>query len=564
MHNFLILNIPVKIIVYRYGLLDPVANADKVSEQLSLAHAFQNKLIEIERARRTANDEVLWGMHPALKAIDLRLAELNASRDLGRREIGKLCSLARDKQAGDPSHLQNVSKEIKGLAKERKAARRLALAVPGAAEALAVVLAASRLKTKAARGECGVFWGTYTHIERAAEQASGSPKPPKFKRWTGDGAISVQIMAAAGQAAKQDIARVMNGENNYIRITPQVQPVPDRGGSSLHRLKMRIGSEGREPVFAEWPIILHRPFPEGCAVKFVKVVRRRIGSHTRWSVSFTLALPERESREEGNALAVNLRWSRTTVDAEATTLAADYVSDLGHGEICVDPAVVSQLGKSEDLRSIRDKNFDRIRAELKPRLKALALPEEMNERVKFMHAWKAQGKLAATVLWWRANRFEGDSDAFAMAEAWRKQDKHLWDWESNARRKALARRKDSYLVFAAQSARQYRVLVIEKINLAKLAEKPEQEDEERDFNAKASAQRFATAPSELRAALVNAFRREGGRVVEVPAGHTSREMLAMHATVGIAQEVKAGRSKRTKRMLKNKGKVPDSSPFAAL
>lgn len=539
--------------VYRYGLLPPTVHPEKVSEQLSLAHAYQNKLVELERARRTARDEIL-AKQPALAEIDRRLAELQAALALHSETIGNERSEARDKRAGDTTAVKNVREEMRVLWKKRKEELKTALALPHIVDALAVIQADFRLKIKAERAVCGVFWGTYTQIERAAEQASGSPTPPRFQRWTGDGSIGIQIITPAGQGAKQEVAKVLNGENTSVRISPQAQSIPGRMGKSLHRLLLRIGSEGRDPIFAEWPIILHRPLPEGSLVKAAKVVRRRIGAHDNWSVHFTLVLNDSKTSEEDKAIAVNLRWARTTLDGEATTLAADYTSDIGKGDISVAPEVVSQLRKSDDLRSIRDKNFDKIRGELSPQLKILTLPEEMKSRLEFMHAWKAQGKLAATVIWWRHNRFEGDATAFALAEAWRKQDKHLWDWEANSRRKALARRKDSYRVFAAQAARKHHVLVIEKINLARLAKKPEL-DEERDFNAKASAQRFATAPSELRSALLNAFRREGGRVVEVAAGYTSREMLAMHLTAGIAiAPVKTGQSERTKRMLKNKGK----------
>jgi len=111
------------------------------------------------------------------------------------------------------------------------------------------------------------------------------------------------------------------------------------------------------------------------------------------------------------------------------------------------------------------------------------------------------------------------------------QDKHLWSWEANARRKAIARRRDGYRVFGARMSRRHQTLVIEKLNIARLAKAPKP-DEEREFNRIASSQRFDTSPSELRSALLNAFRREGARVIEVPAGMNSAEMLAYYRSNG--------------------------------
>jgi hypothetical protein len=80
-------------------------------------------------------------------------------------------------------------------------------------------------------------------------------------------------------------------------------------------------------------------------------------------------------------------------------------------------------------------------------------------------------------------------------------------------------------------SRRHQTLVIEKLNIARLAKAPKP-DEEREYNRIASSQRFDTAPSELRSALLNAFRRVGARIIEVPAGMNSTEMLAYYRSNG--------------------------------
>ena len=544
----------MKTVVFRYGCLAPTALAEKVDEQIRLAHQYQNKLVELEQSRRKGRDAVL-AVVPNIAVLDSKLAAFEAELETERSALSRGRSEARDRKVGDPTRAQNIRAEMELLWKERKAALKEALALPAIQASLAEVAAKHKVEVKAARAACGVYWGTYLPIEAAADQSSKAPTPPRFQRWTGDGAVSVQFQGGLTVSAMQQ------GDDTRIRISPIATPVPERGGKPLPRLLLRVGSEGRAPIFAEWPIILHRPLPEG-KLSGVKVVRRRIGAHYQWSAHFTVTT-ESAPEATGLPLAVNLRWSKSVQGGETTTLAADWRDEAGGGEVHVDPAVVSQLKKSDDLRSIRDKNFEIAKGQLAAALKLVTLPEELKLKLEHLHAWKAQGKLAAVVVWWRTNRFAGDMDAFMHAEAWRKQDKHLWDWEANARGKALARRKDDYRVFAARMVRAHKTLVVEKLNIARLAKTPEPE-EDRDVNAKASAQRFATSPSELRTVLVNAFRREGGLVVEVQAGLTSKEMLALfHSTGGVAVAKPVQRSARTTRLLKNKGKpaVPvDQAP----
>jgi hypothetical protein len=542
----------MKTLVYRYGLLPPTEQPEAVAEQIRLAHQYQNQLIEIERTRRGARDAIL-GAVPAVAVVDSRIAALNAELEAERGAMSAERSAERNRDAGDPTRARNILAELKELWQRRKEEVKAALAQPGIQSDLAAVQATHKASVKAARAACGVYWGTYLPIEAAVEQAAKAPALPRFQRWTGDGAVAIQLIHGLR------VEDALRCQDTRLRLSLAALAVPGRGGKPLPRLWLRIGSDGRAPVFAQWPVIVHRPLPPEGLIKWAKVVRRGIAGHEHWSVHFTVVLPD-SAEQEGTPLAVNLRWSKSTQQGQATTLAADWHDGTQGGEVHVEPAVVSQLRKADDLRSIRDKNFEAAKASLTEALKTLTAPEGLRERMGAFHAWKAQGRLAALVRWWRDNRFAGDADAWGRVEAWRRQDKHLWDWEANARRKALARRRDGYRVFAARMARAHKILVLEKLNLARLAAKPKPE-EEREVNAQASAQRFATAPSELRSALVSAFRREGGRIVEVPAGLTSREMLGHYrATGGQPVARPPQRSERSKRLGKNKAKtIPSAS-----
>src|SRR4029077_12731815 len=112
--------------------------------------------------------------------------------------------------------------------------------------------------------------------EQAIDAAKKSKAPPQFRRWTGDGRVSVQLQGGL------DLADLWSGDTQ-IEIRP-VAPTAhdpearrgDRRRASRTIVRMRVLSTDKgKPVWAEWPMILHRPIPEGSRVKVATISRRR-------------------------------------------------------------------------------------------------------------------------------------------------------------------------------------------------------------------------------------------------------------------------------------------------
>jgi hypothetical protein len=181
--------------------------------------------------------------------------------------------------------------------------------------------------------------------------------------------------------------------------------------------------------------------------------------------------------------------------------------------IRIDASLVAQIDKADSLREIRDRAFNGARAALASWLADADVPEWMRLRVAHIGKWKSPARMAGMVRAWARMRFDGDAEAYGAAEAWRYQDHHLWEWETSQRTKSLRHRREVYRVFAAGLARRYRTLVLEDLDLAKLAR-----------SATSGGRRFDAAPGELRGALVNAF--GPARVVKVPGEFTTK---ACHA-----------------------------------
>lgn len=515
-------------LVYRYGLLPPTHGADRVDEQIRLAHRYRNLLVEIERGRRDAVAEVLSShadVAPLRAAVD---ATEGAMLDLlGQAKAYR----ARERKRKLPEELGEALGTARATLKEARQryrdAKRALREDAGVVAALRGIEERATLLRKAARATCGVFWGTYLTIEAAVDASRHHPAPPRFSRWTGDGAVAVQIQ---GGLAVEDATA---GHDRRFAIDTRLMAIPGRGGKPRPRIRLRVGSEGRAPVWAEWPLVYHRPLPPAAKIMWAKVVRERVCDKDRWSLHVTLDdVVQRERCGEG-VVAVDLRWSLTTRGLRACQWLGD--DDAG-AEAMLDPRVLGQFAKAEDLRSIRDKAMNEARVRLVGWTLGADLTPEWRERARFVSQWRSPVRLAALALWWREHRQPSDDEAYAALEEWRKQDKHLWLWETGARRRGIARRRDQYRVLAAQLARRYGVLVIERLNLATLARIPEI-DSERDDVPQGRSQRVEAAPSELRSALVQAFASRGGRIMTVPAtGPVGEVLAAYHSSTEVRDE----------------------------
>lgn len=515
-------------LVYRYGLLPPTFGAAHVDEQMRLAHRYQNLLVEIERGRRDAVADVLSSHADVLAFGDaVELNERLLMELLGRAKAYR----AREHERKLPDDLSEALKSARGVLREARVqyrdARRALREDTVVATALAEIEGRANTLRKAARATCGVFWGTYLTVEAAADATRRHPTPPRFHRWTGDGSVSVQIQ---GGLRVED---ALGGCDRRFAIDTKPIPVSGRGGKPRPRVRLRVGSQRRDPVWAEWPMIYHRPLPPDARIMWAKVVRERVCGKDRWSLHLTLEdVARREKCGEG-AVAVDLRWSVTARGLRSCQwLGSDGMGD----EVMLAPGVLGQLAKAEDLRSIRDKAMNEARAKL---VRADFSPE-WRERARFVSQWRSPARFAGLALWWREHRQTGDDDAYRALEEWRKQDKHLWLWETGARRRGIARRRDQYRVLAARLARSYGVLVIERLNLAALARIPEV-GSERDDVPRGRSQRVQAAPSELRSALVHAFASRGGRIMTVPAtGPAGQVLEAYRSSADVKDETPGG------------------------
>lgn len=505
--------------VYKYGCGKPCMGEEQIDTAMYLAHKYRNRLVEIEVNRRNAVQEILSSdprvaeLENTIQANEEQLQATRARIALSRKK-GETSLTPQEKQECEEkikalmADLRKTHQELKELKKER-------LADPEIQAELAEVNKRVADEVKATRQACGLYWGTYLMVEHSFDKAKRSTGELKFKRWDGRGHLAVQLQKGL------PVDKVFETDNRV-----RIEPVPEEAWTSESRsvrrklsrtrIWIRIGSDGKEPVWAVLPMVMHRPLPKGGSVKWVHLIRERVGTHYRYSVHFVVELPEEPKVELGpGTVAIDVGWRLMD---EGLRVAYWYDSDGNEGDLRLPDALLNALQKPDDIRAIRDRNFNEAKDALGQRLQSLELPAWLKERSAHLTQWRSTPKLAALAIEWRDKRFPGDEEVFAGLEEWRKRDKHLYEYEANLRDQATTRRREVYRVFAADLRRRYNTVILEKFDLREVAEQPNPEEGPKE-SSRARDLRVKAAISELRQTIANA----GLKVVEVPAENSTRQ-----------------------------------------
>lgn len=492
--------------VYQYGCRPPLTGEDAAMGEMRRRVTFWNRLVEIERAHQAAIGAVLAELAP-----DVALAEAAVARwEADKETVGEERATA-----------------LKAAWKARQAARRAAFARDDVKARVGDLETARKATVKAAYHDSGLYWPNYNDVLAAYGVARRQPGELRFHSWRqGEGKLSMAWPTGL------PVTRLLAGGDNML----QIDPVPEAAWTSPIRgerrrlsrtvVRLRIGSERQDgarptPIWLELPVVLHRPLPAGGLVRQAAVLRERVGAAVRWKLVLTVELPADEvspvPRGEGR-IGIDVGWRKT---ADGLRIAA-WSDDLGRtGEVVLPAAWLSEMGRVEDLQSLRDQHVNAIKAALGAWVKAApGVPAWLRENVRTLAQWRAAGRLVALERRWRVERFAGDDAGYQMLSEWARRDLHLWEWESHLRDQLIRQRRERYRVFAADVVRRYREVVMEAFDLRPMARRDQAAT---DLPGEARHMRQWAAVSVFREAVKNACRREGVGVREVDARNTTRE-----------------------------------------
>lgn len=483
-------------LVYAFGAKPPRSGEDLIAAQISAAHKYYNRLIELRRAQHDATEAARLAHSPKLAEVEAAVAAADAEVDDLIEAIRRRNAAARRKTASaeDRAALAIAKERRKELWARRKAIREAMAGDVDLQAKLAAIYTAyqgmlppddpdatrrSGGHFKEARATCGVYSGTYLAIEQAVEAAvKKTIGPPRFRRWNGDGLVAVQLQGGMTWPEALNGTTQLRIERDRTPRSPKRAPV--------YIAHVRVGSQGEggkggAPVWASVPFYLHRELPADARIMGVSVIRRQVAVRRKadglwhpyyeWAVNFTLRTDAVvKPRGETGACGVDLGWR---VMGDGSLRVAYVVGDDGRNEqFTLPPKLLRRWEKCRDLQSIRDQAFDAMRAMLGDWLAVHEHPDWLTEAAKFMGQWKAKGKLAHVLRLWRDQRFDGDGEMFTALETWQARDAHLWQYQRHNELKAQRIRRDMYRRFAAKIAAQYRTVVVEDCDWRKLARLP--------------------------------------------------------------------------------------------
>jgi hypothetical protein len=542
--------------VYKYGCPSKVDLPEAGIAQLKLAHDLRNSLVEIECDHEEAK-AAAWATHPVVAE---RQAELDAAKEALAAVIAKVkAENQEDRTTVTRRGTVLELKDAKRTVKERKAAHKEARdsAYPVVKPKMEAAQTARKAAIKALYADFvqtrGLFWATYNdvvdHHKVAVKKVgdarkAGAPAQMRFHRWDGSGTLAVQLQRAA-DAPPRTPALLASGEGpwrNVCRISPWFPAEKwdawthnERRRVRMGEIVMRIGAETMT-----LPVVVHRMMPDAADIAMVRVSRRRVAGGHRIHVTLTCKIPDPKPRTEGPVVSLHLGWRarpdrtiRVGVWASSEPLHVpasllDVIQVRGDGtwgEILAPAQWRDSANQAESLRSIRDGHLDtmkeKIASWIEDRDAPVPIPDRSGELVELTAAvvrkWRSPARLVNLGKWWGDGGLPVGIDSANLAselEAWRKQDKHLWEWESHGRASHIGRRHDAWRRVAAWMAGLAGMVAVDDANVASLARTPGAGNED-DAQARAArANRVIVAPGELRAAVRQAAVARGVAVSE--------------------------------------------------
>ena len=473
--------------IYSYGMREPFENGQAVIDQLFAANRYRNKLVECERARRDAVVAARRRLFPGYDDTVCKIEAIESDLAAARERLKAIRRAA--KKLVKPPQLMG---EIKGLtdqlAELRPIERAQRLKIngrwnsemeawevppdPALVEAKEAIYRQWQSQTKELyNGTNSIAWGTKLILAETVKQSDvhGSP-PPRFQRSYGTGRIAVQI-----QSTKPLRTEEIYGMDNRVRLTEV-----DWQGTKYRRistLSFRIGSNpDKSPIWARGTVLLHRRLPPG-TIKWVWILRRKVGIHFYWYVQFVVQLEHDPTPIRGPGhVGVDLGWRMV---ANGLRVAVWSASDGSEGELVIPQKKLDDLQYVSSIRSERDLAFNDVRERFAMWLTENngILPEYMREMTKHIRQWRSSERLNNVVAVWKNNRFNGDEGAIEWMTAWSDRDQFKFDEERHIERRTVGWRNDFYRCFFKRMARDYGMCKTEKVKWTDLSRNPEPGDE---------------------------------------------------------------------------------------
>lgn len=532
--------------IFRFQARLPTAGLEVIEEQLTLAHRYRNALVALERRRRAMVHHALVQAMPTGVAWEATVAMLEAMLESHRDVLARQHAKKRRREISAEAKaiaaiLKQALREARG---HHRALRRLAagkgldaddhthqmlhhcqLTAQDASEALHQVDEAIHAERKRLRANCGLYWGNYLAVEQGMQAARSGP-PPRFRRYDRQGKLAVQIQHG------------MSPEELHSLQDPRLQleaPKVDDLGRIYRRhrrvlCRFRIGSVGREPLWAELPVIMTRPLPYDSRVKWAYLKRERVATHLYWYLELVLSRdkgwPKPDAAQTG-IVGIDPGYRRRPHGLRVMYWLGD---DHQGSELVLPEEWLQKWSWVFELAALRKRRMNAIVADLVRWVKDHGRPAWWPEDTRTLARWCSPAQLAALTLQWRREHADEAPDMLARLEAWRKMDKRQYEEQEHLRRHLIDARDDLYRKTALALRRRYQTAVIEDTDWEALARREEAE-EVRRLPAIVGRYRQIAAPSRLTQILREAF----AEVLDAPSGYSTQRCSICGRLMGITR-----------------------------
>jgi len=369
------------------------------------------------------------------------------------------------------------------------------------------------------------------------------------------------------------------GSKRQLRLAAQP-------GWGVARLRIRSG-EKRAPIWISLPVYVHRRLPPDAQIKWASIVVKREGPRLRYELQLTCESATFGQLPAGAGVAaINFGW-RSLGDGRYRI--AYLVDESGHEEelvISPDPrqlvdgsttewSVPSRLRHADDLRRLMDVHFNEAKEVLSEWLDGREISEELQQRTEHLGLWRNHGKLERALkllrvelqedpdvclqrwLQWKAERQVEGKDFFASSEEvfdwglrhgiedhdqavlfyldlWQRKHTHLYRWQTQQRRKAIAHRRHQVQCWMKRQAHKYSLILFEDYDLREVESACIKEKNEDRQTKRARKNRTFCAPGEARETLVRiAGKKTLGNTTEAEEGEGNSQICsACHLPCG--------------------------------
>ena len=510
--------------VFSYGCLAPTKGAERVETQIRAAHHYRNVLTEIERGRRVRVQEAMKSVGD-VGALAARASEISA-------ELATACLALKSKRSGSGRRADTSAESAR--VRDLRAQLRMAWTAlreekdriksdAALRHTLQSIENEANAEAREARAQCRVYWGTYLLVEKSLEQARRFASPPRFAPFDGSGRVAVQIQG--GMSVEQ-----LFGEMD-TRL--QIRPIADdafkqsrnrRRVATRTVVRIRVGTDDdRAPLWAELPLIMHRPLPADARIKWAWIQRRRVGPSFRYKLQLVVESETFRSplipRGTG-IVAVDVGWRNKP---DGTVRVGYWADEAGRRDEVLTPRrTIADLQRVDELRATRDDQFNSIRTKLTEWVRDQPiLPDWFSERVQYLDRWRSPRKLVGLIEFWSRRRINGDEGIFGELEVWRSKDRRLYRSEANLRERRLGHRRQEYELFAVGLARRYAVIVMADFDVRGLMSQMAPEDGMPGEGRDQRRTLRVAAPGTLRLAIRNAAQKYGAAVVIVDSTYST-------------------------------------------